>query len=387
MEFTWLAYNVEQMNDPRRRHTLTAEDIALVNPNTRTCPVFRTARDAELTKAIYRRVPVLIDEETGANPWGVSFLRMLDMSNDSSLFRDAPSEGLVPLYEAKLLHQFDHRWATYNGGDTRDLTDAEKADPAFTVTPRYWVPRAQVEKRLRDKGWNYGWLFGFRDIARNTDIRTAIFSLLPKVGVGHKAPLIMPTGHAPIIACLSVNVGSFVLDYTTRQKVGGTSLSYFIVKQLPILPPETYAGPIAWTNSLALEQWIAMRVLELVYTAWDMAPFARDLGYDGPPFRWDPERRFLLRCELDAAYFHLYGIARDDVAYIMSTFPIVRRGDEKRHGCYRTRDTILSIYDAMTAAARDGQPYATILTPPPADPSVAHPADAAQVDQIVQASR
>jgi hypothetical protein len=98
----------------------------------------------------------------------------------------------------------------------------------------------------------------------------------------------------------------------------------------------------------------------------------RDMGYDDAPFRWDEERRFLLRCELDAAYFHLYGIQCDDVDYIMETFPIVKRKDEKAHGHYRTKDKILEIYDAMAEAMKTGQAYQTLLDPPPANPSVAH---------------
>jgi hypothetical protein len=108
-------------------------------------------------------------------------------------------------------------------------------------------------------------------------------------------------------------------------------------------------------------------------TAWDLAPFAQDVGYDGPPYRWDPARRFLLRAELDAAFFHLYGITHDDAAYILETFPIVRRNDEKVHGEYRTKRLILETYDAMAESARTGAPYATRLDPPPADPRVAHP--------------
>jgi hypothetical protein len=113
--------------------------------------------------------------------------------------------------------------------------------------------------------------------------------------------------------------------------------------------------------------------LELTYTAWDLQPFAQDCGYDGPPFRWDPERRALLRAELDAAFFHLYGLPRDDVDYVMETFPIVKRHDEAAHGHYRTKRLILERYDAMAAAAATGQPYETVLDPPPADPRVAHP--------------
>jgi hypothetical protein len=115
-----------------------------------------------------------------------------------------------------------------------------------------------------------------------------------------------------------------------------------------------------------------LRTLELIYTAWDLEPFAKDCGYDGPPFRWDEERRFLLRSELDAAYFHLYGIGRDDVDYIMETFPIVKRKDEKEYGEYRTKRVILKIYDEMLRAIETEEPYKTQLEPGPADPAVAH---------------
>src|SRR5205823_859206 len=118
-----------------------------------------------------------------------------------------------------------------------------------------------------------------------------------------------------------------------RQKVGGISLKYFVMRQLPILPPEPVDG-------IVTADWIADRVLELTYTAWDLQPFARDLGYGGPPFRWDADRRFRLRCELDAAFFHLYGLARDDVDHVMDTFPIVRDRDVKAHGEYRTKRVI-----------------------------------------------
>jgi len=125
-----------------------------------------------------------------------------------------------------------------------------------------------------------------------------------------------------------------------------------------------------WSDTV---EQIRGSVLELTYTAWDLEPFAHDVGYDGPPFRWDPERRFLLRCELDAAFFHLYGLSRDDTDYVMDTFPIVRKDDKKAHGEYRTKRVILEIYDAMAEAARTGKPYQTRLDPPPADPRVAHP--------------
>jgi hypothetical protein len=166
-------------------------------------------------------------------------------------------------------------------------------------------------------------------------------------------------------------------DFITRNKLGGTNLAFYIINQLPVLAPTVYAQPCPWGSSptsllptpYSLHSWLLPRVLELTYTAWDLSPFAKDCGYDGPPFCWDEARRFLIRCELDAAYFHLYGIARDDVEYVMETFPIVKRKDEAQHGEYRTRRVILEMYDAMQRAIDTGEPYESRLDPPPGPPA------------------
>src|SRR5690606_38442438 len=164
-----------------------------------------------------------------------------------------------------------------------------------------------------------------------------------------------------------------------RKAIGGTHLNFYILKQLPVLAPDTYQLSCPWlTHDVSrITSWLLPRILELTYTAHDIRPFAQDIGYHGPPFRWDEERRFLLRCELDAAYFHLYGIERDDVDYIMDTFPIVQRKDEEAYGEYRTRRVILEMYDEMAQAMETGQPYQTRLDPPPAHPDAAHEWDEA----------
>ena len=141
-------------------------------------------------------------------------------------------------------------------------------------------------------------------------------------------------------------------------------MNFFYVQQFAMLPPSAYTQ--------GNHAFIRARVLELTYTARDICGFASDLGYTGAPFHWNPERRFLIRCELDALYFHLYGISREDACYILDTFPIVRRKDEAEHGEYRTQRLILELYDAMAEAERTGVPYQTRLDPPPADPRVAH---------------
>ena len=416
-DFVFQGKAIGELKDQGRHFALTAADIALRNPNTRTCPIFRSHRDAELTKAIYRRVPVLIREgPPEENPWGIRFLAMFHMSNDSGLFSTREqleadgwrldgnafrrgSHRCLPLYEAKMLYQFNHRHGDYGllraGQRSHVLPptpDELIADPAYLVMPDYWVPEAEVKARLAGH-WHYGWLLGWRDVTdARASARTVIVTVLPGVGVGHKFPLMMPRNVRPHgIADLQANLDSFALDYTARQKIGGISLTYFYLKQLPVLPPEAYDHPCRWSPDERLAGWIAARVLELTYTAWDLQAFAQDLGYDGPPFVWDVERRFLLRSELDAAFFHLYGVERDDVDYIMEQFPIVRRNDVKRLGEYRTKRVILEIYDAMAAAMAPfdkallseaeglrmsgGTPYETRLDPPPADPRAAHPAD------------
>ncbi|MGH9092653.1 MAG: hypothetical protein ACRDZR_14945, partial [Acidimicrobiales bacterium] len=178
-----------------------------------------------------------------------------------------------------------------------------------------------------------------------------------------------PTRRCLLAAVLS----SFAFDFVTRQKVGGTHLNFFVVEQLPVLPPETFDAPCPWDASTTVASWLATRVLELTYTAWDLAGFAADLGYDGPPFRWHDQRRAVLRSELDACFFHLYEIDRDDIEYILGTFPVVRRRDEAAYGEYRTARLILESYDAMVKAAASGFAFHTTLIPPPTDPSLAPP--------------
>ena len=115
---------------------------------------------------------------------------------------------------------------------------------------------------------------------------------------------------------------------------------------------------------MEIRDWLLPRILELTYTAWDLKAFAEDCGDDAPPFIWDPERRFRLRCEIDAAFFHLYGTSRDDTAYILDTFPVIERSEIREHGEYRTKRVVLETYDALAAAATRGVPYDSPLGPP-----------------------
>ncbi|MBL9100166.1 MAG: N-6 DNA methylase [Myxococcales bacterium] len=376
-------------------YTLEPADFRLLNPNTRTCPTFRTKRDADIVRGIYRRVPVLWREGAAdGNPWNLSFRAMLHMANDSGLFKTRAElelagwrlqgaiftrgdEQMLPLYEAKMVQHYDHRFASLIEGDPGNRPSrkfegwygADTQNPEEFVTPRYWVAASEVAERMESR-WSRGWLIGWRDICRSTDSRTLISSLVPISACGDKFLLALTTTTP---SCFYTMLCSFVVDYCTRQKLGGTSLKYYTFKQLPILSPESFRSPCLWSTKDTVATWILPRVLELTYTAWDLEHFARDMGHEDPPFRWNDARRPLLRAELDAAFFHLYGLPRDDVAWILDTFWVVRQKDQKAHGEYRTRRLILERYDAMAHAIATGTPYPTALDPPPAHPSLTHP--------------
>jgi hypothetical protein len=202
-----------------------------------------------------------------------------------------------------------------------------------------------------------------------------IASTLALAGVGHKLPLIVVSDETEpdLLPFLLANLTSHVLDYVARQKVGGTSLTYFYLRQFPVLPPSSYDNPAPWSPDQSIRQWLLPRALELVFTSSDLAPLARQCGYQGPPFRWKEERRFLLRGEVDAAFFHLYGVSRAEVEYIVDTFPIIRAREEARHGEYRTKRLILERYQAMQDAATSGGAYVCPLNPPPGDPRASDP--------------
>ena len=375
-EFAFYAAQVTDLSDARRRFRLAPADFRLINPNTRTCPTFRSEFDAEMTKKIYRRLSVLIDEtrpEEEGNPWGLSFSQgLFNMASDSDLFLDAPAPGALPLYEAKMIHQFDHRWATYEPGrkgevaESRGLTEAERSDPDFAVRPRYWVDGGAVTERLGARGWTRGWLMGWRDICRATDERTTIASIMPRVAVGHTIPLFLSSHQdAHKTACLMANLDSIVLDYVARQKVGGTHLTYGFLKQFPVLQPDSYDA--------SRGEFVVPRVLELTYTSTNLALWARDLGYNGPPFRWDPDRRALLRAELDAWFARAYGLTRDELHYVLDptevmgfdypseTFRVLKNNEEREFGEYRTRRLVLEAWDALA----EGRPMPSSLSAPP----------------------
>ena len=372
-ECAFFLHNIKTINDPDRCFPLAPSDFARVNPNTGTAPVFRTRRDAEITRRIYERHPVLVERSGGGElrAWPVQYATMFHMANDSHLFRAATQleengfypvqdnrwkkgeESYLPLYEGKMVQSFDHRAASSvvnprnlkRPSQPRETTQAEHADPAWLPSPRFWVPSQEVHLSMLP---NDGWTIAYRRVSISTNARTVISCIAPNTGFGDSVFLLMPDAGLSALdaSSLVANLNSFSLDYVTRQKMHGINLSWFLLEQLPVIAPDDYHRQFGGTTAGDL---VRDHVLRLTYTAYDMEPFARDLGYDGPPFRWDEEERRHLRARLDALYFHLYGLSREDADYVLGTFPIVRRQDEKKFGSYRTRDLVLAYMSALAA--------------------------------------
>ena len=363
-------HDTAEIGDPNRCFPLMPSDFARVNPNTGTAPVFRTKRDADITRRIYDEHPVLVDHSGGEarRVWPVRYMQgLFNMTSDSHLFRTVaqlhaegfyPVQGnrwkrgedlYVPLYEGKMVQAFDHRAASVvvnpenlnRPAQPREATGEEHADPNWLPDPQFWVPASEC-------GWKAGtnWVLGFKEITAPTNAMTFIAALFPTVGFGNKVPIFRPTSANRDEWLLAANVNAMPFNFVTRQKIQGQTLNLFIVEQLPVIAPADYDRPFGDTTARDL---VRDHVLRLTYTAHDMAPFARDLGYDGPPFTWDDEERRHLRARLDALYFHLYGLSRGDASYVLDTFPIVRRDDQKAFGRYRTRDLILAYMSALEA--------------------------------------
>ena len=366
-------HDTATIDDPDRCFPLSPDDFARVNPNTGTAPIFRSRRDADITRRIYENHPVLVDRSDGGErkTWPVKYATMFHMANDSHLFRTAEQldadgfyrvegnrwkrgdELYLPLYEGKMVQAFDHRAADitenrqnlFRPGQQETISVSEKQNVGRLPIPRYFV---QVDKNR----WvsSNDWIIAFKNVTSVTNIRTMIAAVISRAGAGHSLNLLSifhDVDNSPLLCCLIVaNLNAMSFDFVSRQKVPGNNFTWYLLEQLPVIAPEDYDRKFGDKTTRAI---VRDHVLRLTYTAHDMEPFARDLGYDGPPFIWDEEERRHLRARLDALYFHLYGLSREDADYVLDTFPIVRRQDEAAFGHYRTKDMILAYMNALSA--------------------------------------
>ena len=388
---------IDHLLDPRRIYTLRTDDFARFNPNTKLCPVFRTAKDANLTAKIYRNAPILINDETNENPWGIRFMMMFNMASASSLFYtrkqldkmggklqgysySVDNDIYVPLYEGKMFWHYNHHYAEFpneyevqkrpssiNSTSIRTLADSKSY-----IMPWYWVKKSLIDERLTEKDrngnvrwqWKHSYYIAFRDVTNATNERTCVATLMPSGNAaGDKAPLVFTSRSLIPSACFAAMLSSLVFDYVARQKVGGSSMALFIMKQQPVLTPDQIPSTMQWQ--------IVKRVAELCYFNHDMDGWASELWEEmseeqrselpqfgaHQPWVYNPERRAVLQAELDAIFAHLYGLDTEDLRYILDpedicgkgcineTFRVLKDNELRQYGEYRTKRLVLEAWD------------------------------------------
>lgn len=407
-EYTSLMFfldQVVQLADERRKVILSNDELRLLNPNTLTCPIFRTKKDAELTLKIYSSGQVLLNKSLNESSWKIQFKQgLFNMTSDSHLFHDHQNEGksLLPLYEAKMIWHYDHRFSTYenatqqnlNEGNLPQLSESEHKNPFKTIMPKYWISANDVVEALGD--YSKKWFFTGRGIAPATNERTFIYSIIPYVGLGHSGTFIDHDLQVEDVCLLLANFNSLVYDFVGSQKLGGPNLSAYILEQLPPISRFTYTQDIIET--------IVKYCFELQYTSWDVYPFANDLWQTSganmkeliqeqwninkevtgghqwsppdslnideffcplAPFKWDENRRALMKAELDAIYAKLYGLTTDELLYILDpqdvygpdfpgeTFRVLREKEIRLYGEYKTKRLILEAWIRFSKKPED----------------------------------
>lgn len=352
----------DQARLPQRQVKIATSELQLFNANTGALPMFRCQRDAKIARKAHERFPPLV-RDGGKNPWNLRLRQgLFNMTSDAMHFHSraqldaagAAWEGLScrvgatrfsPVYEAKMIHQFDHLWMSRPRA-SRDQHSPNNRSPSAGT--RYWVQEDLVDTRLRQ---THNWLLGWRLVCSGTDSRSIIGTVLPRVGCGNSILVLDPQIDASCVPLFVAVLNSYIVDFLARHKLGGTNLNFHILKQLPIPEPAHAFEPAPWDHTVTTGKWLSQRVAPLVYTTPELAPFARDLGCAREPYPWDTERRQHLRAEIDAALFHIYGIQRSDVEHIMDSFDVLRRDEEKRMGSYATKIRVLEAFESLSLQA------------------------------------
>lgn len=356
--------NTAQLHELSRHFKLSAEEIALLNPYSHSCPVFTNKTNAILSILGHKNAVFPWDGDEQEKTVSITVCLRVDNTKDSDYFvnynKIEDINCYIPVYEGKMINSFNHRFSTYN----ITVDDFDNVNNNFLLSSTFFsTPKDMIKRDVAYRKYNISkWLLGLRRIARSTDERTIISAIIPECCPTYSFNT-MTFSSAIVTLFYLANFNSLILDYFARQKLGGANVTWIFTKQLPLINYRVI-------NSL-YKELIVKSALELSYTAKDLKVFANDANYFGPPFLWNEERRFKIRCELDALFFHLYGINRDDTDYILETFPIVKRKDIAQYGDYRTKNLILEIYDVMQRAKDTDQPYQTLINPSPGPPLAA----------------
>lgn len=373
---------------------LAADFLRKVNPNTGSIPILRSHADREILERVYDTTPILQNHASNNLLYPVRFTSMFHMTKDrkegkmltrSQLDKqeriwalanhvfESDAGRWLPLYEGKMIWQFDHRAADVKfnpdaplkRASAEYLDDRAHEDPLRSSIPQFWVLEKHVEQRLQamakqivrdspaeSESEVFGQLktpffLGFRDITNTTDRRTMISTILPYSAVSNTLCLLMAenttvSDYAINCSLLVGNFGSLIFDYIARCKLHANHMNWFILEQLPVIPRERYEKTKFGLKTAT--KVVGETVVELVYNAHALTPFAEAIGFvntDGivqEPFPWDSDRRLSLRAKLDAVYFHLYGITETaEIDHVHSLFKVEENTEVSLYGEYRSK--------------------------------------------------
>jgi hypothetical protein len=358
-----------EIRNSQKVFKLSREEAIMLNPITKTVPAFEGRMHKEIMMKIYKKFPILGSKDAG---WGIRYTRGLDMTAEADKLHDYEelmAEGYEPdiffrmkkndhyymsLYEGKLIHQYDHRFASFEGiarekrfgikPGTYTPTDAQKKDHEYHIMPRYWISQENTEADIKTRELKGRWSIVFRDTTNVlSNFRTSVACISENVAFNYKAPNIALDGmfedQRAVTSLLFVSLmNSLPFDYVVRQKYFGANFIKSILMQIAAPPQD-----IVIKN----KDYLLPRALELTYTSWQLKDFALECGYEGPPFVWNEERRLQLRTEIDALFFQMYGLSTDDIEIVLESFPILKAKEVEKYGEYRTRKLVLEKIEKM----------------------------------------
>jgi len=347
----------EKLSNDHRLIILDRGDFELFNPNTFTCPIFSSKYEYLLAKKIYQNNLIFHKKKTPLIS-SLEIHRMFHMSDDSehfktkkefnelnsknSLILHKDDQLYYPLYESKLFWIYDHRFASFKGcnddeiknGNPRKYPDF-KSNPDYVIEPRFWISKNLFDKKKAKYNWNKKWFLAVRYISNIANQRTCIATIIPDYPSGNSLHLIYGISALDALFLLSM-MSSFIFDYIARQKMSGTNLKAYILKQLPVIEHNK------WKKYRDI---IIPKIIELIYTSHELTDFAKECGFSRTPFEWNDSRRFQIKAELNAIIAHLYGVNKTELKYIIDTFTALKNKEIEIFDEFKSKNLILKFFD------------------------------------------
>ncbi len=354
MSFYNLEIDVEKIKS--RAIAVSFDSLYKISPNTKNCLTVSSNEEYQLLYKIYKHSIIICEEEKENDFVTKQMFNVSDKAdqfvtlNDdikSSIFQNKilqdEDEKYYGLYESKLIHQFDHRFSTFENstsaeiisGNSSYVSDSKKENTDYSITCRYFISKELTENFYNKHNYKFEAVIATRMISSPTNERTLIGAFTPRLAFSNSANLILGKDKKKLLVLLA-NLNSFACDFVCRRRMGGINLNLWNLNQLPIVKYDTIPE--------TLKNHIIKNTVQLSNTSNDVSDFFLDFSeIDG--ITWDKTVRFTLQCELDAIFFQLYGLNKDDIDTIMDAFPAVRKRDEEKYKSYRTKEAILQLYD------------------------------------------